>query len=171
MIYRSTRRIATTSIFSIDRYIQRQCIANNAHSPIRSLLKSFTSFAPQIKIVFTESNISSRSRTRGKKKPNEWVVGGKREKKKPRREMKKDVREKDNGRGNGKWHDAMRSEGSYTHLSFFIRAGHLRHRRWCCEDWIRRFAKRNTVLLSPLSILRGWERGERTGERTYSLKF
>lgn len=27
--------------------------------------------------------------------------------------------EEDNGRGNGKWHDAMRSEGSYTSLFLY----------------------------------------------------
>lgn len=41
-------------------------------------------------------------------------------KKQPRERMKKDVREKeDNGRGNGIWHDAMRSEGSYTSLFLY----------------------------------------------------
>jgi len=41
-------------------------------------------------------------------------------KKRKSKKDEEDMRQKeDNGRGNGKWHDAMRSEGSYTSLFLY----------------------------------------------------
>lgn len=81
-----------------------------------------------MEIVFTESsNISRvifdrRNEDSGKKKPNE-VIKEKRKIEKDEEDMRQ---EEDNGRGNGKWHDALCGPRVATHLSFFIRANHLR---------------------------------------------
>lgn len=58
----------------------------------------------------------------GKRSLNERVI--EEESEKTRRRMNKMREKKDNGRGNGIWHDAMRSEGSYT--SLFLYSNHLR---------------------------------------------
>lgn len=61
---------------------------------------------------FPTGKIITRTRER---KPNKHVINDKRENEEKAEEDMPE--EEDNGRGNGKWHDAMRSEGSYT-LSF-----------------------------------------------------
>lgn len=98
----------------------------------------------------------------GKRKPNEQVI---KDKRKNEEKAEEDMREEeDNGRGNGKWHDAVRSEGSYTSLFlYFELIIFARRRRY--KDRIRHFVKRNTVLSSPLPILCGWEAGRWTGRR------
>lgn len=121
-----TRRIATISISSIDRYIQRQCIANNAYSPI--LLKSFTSFAPhgnrfhQV-IEYLESDARSSERGLGKKKPNEQVDEKRVNEEKDEEGCAKKRRTMEGATENGMMLCGPRVA---THLSFFIQANHLR---------------------------------------------
>lgn len=110
------------SISSIDRCIriQRQCIAN-AYSPIQSLLNKFYLVRPRMEIVFTESSekylesdaLERQNEDSGERSLMNMFIKEKRENEKDQEDMRQ---EEDNGRGNGKWHDAVRSEGSYTSL-------------------------------------------------------
>lgn len=124
-----------------------------------------------MEIVFTESSkyfesdaLERQNEDSGERSLMNMFIKEKRENEKDQEDMRQ---EEDNGRGNGKWHDAVRSEGSYT--SLFPLFELIIPARWrCYKDWIRYFAKRNTVLLSPPTdpFTTGKKESER-GEETY----
>lgn len=73
-----------------------------------------------MEIVFTESSkylesdaLERQNEDSGERSLMNMFIKEKRENEKDQEDMRQ---EEDNGRGNGKWHDAVRSEGSYTSL-------------------------------------------------------
>lgn len=108
------------SISSIDRYIRTATVHSKRLFADSITPKQVLSRSPRMEIVFTESSKYLESNTlerqnedSGERSLMNMFIKEKRENEKDQEDMRQ---EEDNGRGNGKWHDAVRSEGSYTSL-------------------------------------------------------
>lgn len=108
------------SISSIDRYIRTATVHSKRLFADSITPKQVLSRSPRMEIVFTESSkylesdaLERQNGDSGERSLMNMFIKEKRENEKDEEDMRQ---EEDNGRGNGKWHDAVRSEGSYTSL-------------------------------------------------------
>lgn len=106
------------SISSIDRHIRTATVHSKRLFADSITPKQVLSRSPRMEIVFTESSkylesgaLERQNEDSGERSLMNMFIKEKRENEKDQEDMRQ---EEDNGRGNGIWHDAVRSEGSYT---------------------------------------------------------